>query len=430
MITINFIHSTSDHPKIVSNMVRGFKECNIPYAVNGLVQDYDYNYSISKFIDTTQYPNKLFIFGPQFGSFEKFTSSMANNSIYIQPSEPSINIRNALGFRVLPMKSYCIGVDTDEFNSGNSEGIPFVYFKHRKQEDVDLVYDFMKSNNIKFHKIIYGTYKEEQYKDILRTAPYGIWVGSQESQGLAVEEALSCNVPLLVWNITKRGDEYPLSKTKEKVKDMFATTIPYWDTCCGAVVYSFQEFADNFHSFVSNVPTYKPRQFIVKELSLSKRAHAFLELFHEIRTYRYDFYLIWNHGMKNLDKIRNIICENKSLTICKEFQQNVGNITAFIKTLYILDVKNKKHIESKTKYLLHEPPNIHIFIIRNISKTPEESLNETKWKVREQFNPRFKDLTHHPHPRLPAGITHNHVIHGSDTEEETMHILKHFNICI
>jgi hypothetical protein len=430
MITLNFLCSKSDHHKIVANMTKGFKECNISHVINGKIKDYEYTYSISTFIDTTKYPMKKFIFGPQFTDFTKFTTNHAKNSIYIQPSSPSIDIRKALGFTTLQMKSYCVGIDTDEFKPGKRNGLPFVYVKNRKPEDIELVYSYLAKKKIQYHKIIYGSYNENAYKNILNSAPYGIWIGRNESQGIAVQEALSCNVPLFVWNISKRGDEYPLSKTKEPVKHMFATSVPYWDKCCGELVYTFAEFAESFDTFISTLNTYYPRTFIINNLSLSKRATVFPTLFQTIPSYRYDFYLIWNHGMSKLDEIRAIINTNPCLTIKKESLHNVKNIANFIKTLYILDVKNQKHIANKTKYLLTQPPNVHLFILKNTSASPEESLNETKWKIRERFNPKFKDSTYQPHTRLSPGITHEHVIHGSDIEEETLHILKILNIRI
>ena len=42
----------------------------------------------------------------------------------------------------------------------------------------------------------------------LQNSKYGIWLDAHESQGFALQEALSCNVPLLVWNISSMNQEY------------------------------------------------------------------------------------------------------------------------------------------------------------------------------------------------------------------------------
>ena len=42
----------------------------------------------------------------------------------------------------------------------------------------------------------------------MQKAKYGIILDAHESQGFAIEEALSCNVPLLVWNTKFMSQEY------------------------------------------------------------------------------------------------------------------------------------------------------------------------------------------------------------------------------
>ena len=85
---------------------------------------------------------------------------------------------------------------------------------------------------------------------------------AHESQGFALEEALSCNVPLLIWNVTSMNQEHGSSYS-----DIPATTIPYWDERCGEYFYSENELENTFNKFVSNIETYKPREYIVDNLS-------------------------------------------------------------------------------------------------------------------------------------------------------------------
>ena len=60
----------------------------------------------------------------------------------------------------------------------------------------------LKNKNIKFEVFDYlNKYPEKKYLKYLQKAKYGIILDAHESQGFAIEEALSCNVPLLVWNV-------------------------------------------------------------------------------------------------------------------------------------------------------------------------------------------------------------------------------------
>ncbi len=52
----------------------------------------------------------------------------------------------------------------------------------------------------KINLIEYGTYTEETYKYVLRRSFFGVWIGTTESQGIALQEALAANVPLIVLN--------------------------------------------------------------------------------------------------------------------------------------------------------------------------------------------------------------------------------------
>jgi hypothetical protein len=47
-----------------------------------------------------------------------------------------------------------------------------------------------------------------------------------------------------------------------------ATTIPYWDETCGEFFYNGNELNNTFEIFVSKLDTYKPRDFILNNLSI------------------------------------------------------------------------------------------------------------------------------------------------------------------
>jgi glycosyltransferase involved in cell wall biosynthesis len=123
---------------------------------------------------------------------------------------------------------------------------------------------FLKSKNIEFEIFDYvSRYSEEKYLDYLQNSKYGIWLDAHESQGFALEEALSCNVPLLVWNITSMNQEY-----RSSYSNIPATTIPYWDARCGEYFYTSSELEETFNNFLSKIDTYKPREYILENLSI------------------------------------------------------------------------------------------------------------------------------------------------------------------
>lgn len=272
------------HHKVKKNMLRGFQLAGIKYVCDANLNSTKLIYSPAVYINPKQYPDKKFIFGPSFDFRKSYDFSNVKNALYLQPSQQSVDIRKALGFRQLPYITYYVGIDTEEFKPSNNpvRDTIFVYEKDRNPSDYQFVKDFLTRRGIKFQVVRYGKYKEEDYKKILARAKYGIWIGRQESQGIALEEALSFNVPLLVWNISKRGDEVPLPPDKKPVANMFATTIPYWDDRCGMVFYKSSELESTFDNFVTRLSTFQPRQFILENFDLADRAKQFLKFYEKI----------------------------------------------------------------------------------------------------------------------------------------------------
>ena len=123
----------------------------------------------------------------------------------------------------LPLKVFYFPVDTIKFCPVSIEKNKiFIYFKRRKKDELNIITSFLKSKNQEYKIFDYvQTYKEEDYLKYLQESKYGIVLDAHESQGFAIEEALSCNVPLLVWNISsmnqEEGTNYP---------DIKATSIP------------------------------------------------------------------------------------------------------------------------------------------------------------------------------------------------------------
>ena len=96
----------------------------------------------------------------------------------------------------------------------------------------------------------------------MQKSKYGIIVDAHESQGFAIEEALSCNVPLLVWNTKIMSQEYG-----SRYDNISCNTIPYWDSLCGEYFYEQNEFINTFELFINKLSSYNPRQYILDNLS-------------------------------------------------------------------------------------------------------------------------------------------------------------------
>lgn len=290
LIIASFLHEKNKQG--LMRMLHYINTEQIEYKV-GTVNDipnYDIIYSPSEPINTSLYPSKKFLFGPHFSTFpdhhqlQSIKNTIHHNSIYIQPSEWVVQLWKVLGAeQFLPIKSFPFPVDTDKFKpiiNGNNkratETEVVVYHKIRHPNELHILKSFLTLKNIKYTLFDYGKkYNENDYIYALQHAKYGIWLGRHESQGFALEEALSMNVPLLVWDAKFMSQEYGYN-----YNDIPCTAIPYWDHRCGESFYTKEELESTFQTFQNklNANAYMPRQYILENLTTEKCAERFMDI--------------------------------------------------------------------------------------------------------------------------------------------------------
>ncbi len=255
------------------------------YGTEHDIPNYDIIYSPNNPINTSRYPNKKFIFGPHFSVFPdgklRQIHNICKNSVYIQPSRWAADVWiNKGANRVLPIVPFPFPVATERFKPLNSAGDKvFIYFKRRKAEELEFIKNELNKRNIEYAIFDYvRRYDENHYLQYLQQAKYGIILDAHESQGFAIEEALSCNVPLLVWCAQTMNQEYG-----SRYEPIPCTSVPYWDKRCGEIFYKREEFESKFEEFISKLDTYKPREYILENLSIKKCAENLKRLIQEIK---------------------------------------------------------------------------------------------------------------------------------------------------
>jgi len=244
------------------------------------LSQFDVVYSPSQTIDIKKYPNTKFIFGPHFSVFpeNKLEIIKSKNSIYIQPSKWVVDLWKAFPIcRDLKIQDLPFGVDTTKFspNKNISDRYKiFIYHKRRNPQDLSILQFFLKNLNINFRIFDYvNKYSEEEYLNYLKDSKFGIWLTAHESQGFALQEALSCDVPLLVWNVTSLNQEYG-----SNYPNLPATTLSYWDEKCGEYFTNSNDLYNTFNKFISNLHNYKPREYILENLSIEKCSEKFISV--------------------------------------------------------------------------------------------------------------------------------------------------------
>lgn len=140
---------------------------------------------------------------------------------------------------------------------------------------------------------------------------------------------------------------------------------------------------------------------------------------------RYDSIIIWGHGLAHLNEILTMIRNVDTFDIARIVKYKPSNMKKFIRKVYSYDYAPLAHLKSKIKYLESVEPSLVCIVINNhlpnIDILGEGSfrhresltLKQLKTDIREKFNPYKNGM-----------MTHDHIIHATDNEEQTHHILK------
>jgi len=155
-----------------------------------------------------------------------------------------------------------------------------IYYKNTDSRYLKLILHYISQHDILKHFGInlfkYGNYNENDYLNCIKGCTFGIWIGRHESQGFALQEALSSGCPLFVFDVLSMKDEYNINENKFTYKnieiDLEATTAPYFDEKCGMICKinenKIDEKLDLFYNYVKN-DKYNPREYVLENLTVN-----------------------------------------------------------------------------------------------------------------------------------------------------------------
>jgi hypothetical protein len=245
-------------------------------------EDWDIVFVPSGYIGPEKFPNaRRIIYGPHNFVFPEgkwlnldFTAdkqifynvlSKWNYDVHNETSGFSKNMNMA----VLPF-----AVDVDRFKPAESkvyERDCFIYFKARDPNHLEYVKHLCAAKGLTYTVIAYGSYNEEHYRHVLNTSKFGIWIGCHESQGFGLQEALSMNVPLVVWDARSMFYEMNGGGRKqyghlEGRYTLESTSATSWDETCGLLADEYT-IGDCIGRMAVEYGKYGGREFVVRELS-------------------------------------------------------------------------------------------------------------------------------------------------------------------
>lgn len=154
---------------------------------------------------------------------------------------------------------------------------------------------------------------------------------------------------------------------------------------------------------------------------------------------RYDILIIWGNGLNYVQEIINEIAIDSNFQIVRLKYYSFTNTKSFIEDIYKCDTVPLEHLVQKSKYLHAASQKCMVIIVKNLRPREQmvgsgefkhiqcQNITDLKIRVRSKYNPKFIDVNRQIDP-LPKGISHEHVIHGTDYQSQTDYLLNYFNL--
>lgn len=185
-----------------------------------------------------------------------------------------------------------VGIDTDRWRASpeiKKEYDYLIYDKVRWDHDryekelIEPIREELRKQSLKFSEIRYGYYQEEEFHEAVKKTKAMIFLCEHETQGIAYQQALAMNVPILAWD--RGGPWRDPSYYPDRVEFKPVTSVPYWDEKCGEKFTSLGQFSEQREKIEENIQKnkYQPRAFIIKHLSLERCAKSYVEHLSSIR---------------------------------------------------------------------------------------------------------------------------------------------------
>ena len=280
--------------KVLRNTIRGLELIGVSVSLNEDILKFDTNWIHD---DLRAYAHavaieKPILFGPNLVANPEELPfrwrKPANGSICLVPSEWVAKAWcSCVQFNGVTIEAWAAGIDTQTFGplqkkNNQNESFVLVYFKNRNKIELDYVVQKLVDKNIPYRIFAYGAYDELTYLESLKSAKYAIWLSGTESQGFAMMEALSTNLPILILDCLNLNDNVLNESivSRPKFPKIFfkirASSAPYFDERCGLKIVSISEIDQAINEMEKKCFQFNPRQYILENHNLSLAAEKLI----------------------------------------------------------------------------------------------------------------------------------------------------------
>jgi hypothetical protein len=146
----------------------------------------------------------------------------------------------------------------------------------------------LEERGFRVETVCYTRYDHATYRRLLERSRAMVFLCEHETQGLAYQEAMASNVPILAWDNGSWLDPLWQRFSKRMIP---ASSVPYFSTDCGERFADWTEFEPALDRFVERMPSLTPRQYVCENLSMKQSAETYAD---------YYFSLLGNTGQRRL----------------------------------------------------------------------------------------------------------------------------------
>jgi hypothetical protein len=174
------------------------------------------------------------------------------------------------------------GLDTSEWRDTREQEKTtdvLVYDKIRWDRDrlvpelLDPALAAMERRGLKVEVLRYRFHDHAAYHAALGRSRGMLFLCEHETQGLAYQEAMASNVPILAWD---NGFWLDPNRPRWEEHPVPASSVPYFAPECGEKFRDMGDFEPALDRFVAGLDRYTPRDYVTRELSLERSADLYM----------------------------------------------------------------------------------------------------------------------------------------------------------
>jgi hypothetical protein len=177
-----------------------------------------------------------------------------------------------------------VGIDTQalpDLSGDPKDTDVLIYDKIRWHRDSEVprllepIAGHLQASGKSFQVLRYGHHHHRQFAKAMSRSRSLLFLCEHETQGLACQEAMASNLPVLAW------DEGILVDPHQRIfapPGLIVSSVPYFDHRCGERFKS-ADFKKTFDMFWNRRTRYRPRDFIRETLSMQRSGEAYLKAY-------------------------------------------------------------------------------------------------------------------------------------------------------